>query len=74
MSAALKFAAIALNYPSLKGIPIDRADIHSLRYGGANALSLAGYSNRDIQKLGDGYGKPLRSTYKRSSIVSRRAC
>ena len=34
MSAALKFATTALKYPSLKGIPIDRVDTHSLRYGG----------------------------------------
>ena len=52
MSAALKFATTALNYPSLKGIPIDRVDTHSLRSGGANALSLAGYSDRDIKKMG----------------------
>ena len=51
MSAALKFATTALNYPSLKVIAIDRVDAHSLRSGGANALSLAGYSNRDIQKM-----------------------
>ena len=50
MSAALKFATTALNYPSLKGIPIDRVDTHSLRLGGANALSLTGYSDRYIQK------------------------
>ena len=42
MSAALKFATTALNYPYLKGIPIDIGDTRSLRYGGANALSLAG--------------------------------
>ena len=36
----------------MKGIPIDRMDTHSLRSGGANALSLAGYSDRDIQKMG----------------------
>ena len=46
MSAALKFATTALNYPSLKVIAIDRVDAHSLRSGGANALSLAGYSKR----------------------------
>ena len=50
MSAALKFATTALNYPYLKGIPIDRVDTHSLRSGGANTLSLAGYSDKDIQK------------------------
>ena len=52
MSAALKFATTALNYPSLEGIPIDRVGTHSLKSGGANALSLAVYSNRDIQKMG----------------------
>ena len=51
MSASLKFSATALNYPSLKGIPIDRLDTYSLRYVGSNALSLAGYSDRDIQKM-----------------------
>ena len=50
MSAALKFATTTLNYPSLKGIPIDIVDTHSLRSGGENALSLAGYSDRDIKK------------------------
>ena len=62
MSAALKFSTTAFNYPSLKGIPIDRVDTHSLIYGGANAMSLEGYSNRDIQKWGDGEGKLLRIT------------
>ena len=52
MSAALKFETITLNYPSLKGITIVRGDTHSLRYGGANVLSLAGYSNRYIKKVG----------------------
>ena len=36
----------------MKGIPIDRIDTHSLRGGGANALSLSGYSDREIQKMG----------------------
>ena len=52
ISRALKLAAIALEYPSSKGIPIDRIDTHSLRSGGANALSLSGYSDREIQKMG----------------------
>ena len=38
MSEALKFSTTALNYPSLKGIPIDRVDTHSLRSGRSNAL------------------------------------
>lgn len=50
--AALKLAAAALAYPLTRGIPIERVDTHSLRIGGANTLSLAGYSNRHIQKLG----------------------
>ena len=50
MSVALKFSTTALKYPYLKRIPIDRVDTHSLRSGGANALSLAGYSDRDIKK------------------------
>ena len=52
ISRSLKLAAIALDYPSQKGIPIDRVDTHSLRSGGANALSLSGYSDREIQKMG----------------------
>ena len=52
MSAALKFATTALNYTYLKGITIDRVETHPLRSGGANALFLAVYSNRDIQKMG----------------------
>jgi hypothetical protein len=42
VSKALKVVATALDYLTAKGIPIDRIDIHSLRSGGANALSLAG--------------------------------
>ncbi len=51
-SAALKLAATALEYPILKGIPIDHINTHSLRSGGANALALAGYSDTQIQKMG----------------------
>jgi len=50
--SAVKYAAKELNYPENKGIPIERIDTHSLRGGGANALSLAGYSDREIQKMG----------------------
>ena len=52
ISKALKEAATALEYPILKGIPIDRINTHSLRSGGANALALAGYSDTQIQKMG----------------------
>jgi hypothetical protein len=52
VSKALKAAATVLEYPTMKGIPIDRIDTHSLRSGGANALSLSGYSDTQIQKMG----------------------
>ena len=41
-----------MNYPEVKGIPIDQIDTHSLRGGGANAISLSSYSDREIQKMG----------------------
>jgi hypothetical protein len=52
MSRALKSAATVLDYPTAKGIPIDCINTHSLRSGRANALSLAGYSDTQIQKMG----------------------
>ena len=47
----LKMAASKLNYPE-RGMPIGAIDTHSLRSGGANALHLAGYTDREIQKMG----------------------
>jgi hypothetical protein len=41
-----------LEYPLVKGIPIERINTHSLRSGGANALALSGYSDTQIQKMG----------------------
>ena len=58
--AALKLAAAALDYPATRGIPVDRIDTHSLRIGGANALSLAGYSDRQIQKIGQWRGETFK--------------
>ncbi len=52
VSKALQAAATVLEYPTTKGIPIDRIDTHSLRSGSANALSLSGYSDTQIQKMG----------------------
>jgi hypothetical protein len=52
VSKSLKLAATILQYPSTRGIPIDRIDTHSLRSGGANALALSGYSDTQIQKMG----------------------
>ena len=52
IATALKLAAARLDYPSKKGIPLHRINTHSLRSGGANALSLSGYSDTEIQKMG----------------------
>jgi hypothetical protein len=49
---AIKAAASALKYPEQRGIGINQIDTHSLRGGGANALHLAGYSDRQIMKMG----------------------
>ena len=58
--AALKKAAAFLEYPEKRGIPIERVDTHSLRIGGANALHLAGYSDREIQKMGRWRGETFK--------------
>ena len=52
VSRAVKGAARALEYPTTKGIPVQRINTHSLWSGGANALALAGYSDTQIQKMG----------------------
>ena len=48
----IKVCAIALDYKTRRGIPVTRIDTHSLRGGGAMALHLSGYSDREIQKMG----------------------
>ena len=65
----LKAAATALEYPSTRGIPIDWVDTHSLRGGGANALSLNGYSDTQIQKLGRWWGATFKE-YIRNKLHS----
>ncbi len=52
VSQSLKTAARVLQYPEMKGIPIERVNTHSLRIGGANALALAGFNEMQIQKMG----------------------
>jgi hypothetical protein len=69
MSKAIKLAAGMLQYPSTKGIPIQRINTHSLRSGGANALALSGYSDTQIQKMGR-----WRSTTFREYIREELAC
>jgi hypothetical protein len=63
----IKMAAAALNYPSLRGTPINRIDMHSLCSGGANALALSGYSNMQIKKWVGGRGQRLRNTLEKNS-------
>jgi hypothetical protein len=69
ITAALKRAARVLNYPLTRGIPIDRIDTHSLRSGGANALSLAGFSDTQIQKMGRWRGATFKE-YVREELAS----
>ncbi len=52
VSKALKAAAMVLDYPMAKGISVDHIDTHLLQSGGANALSVAGYSGTQSQKMG----------------------
>jgi hypothetical protein len=68
VSKALKAAATVLEYPTMKGIPIDRIDTHSLRSGGANALSLSGNSDTQIQKMGRWRGATFKE-YIREELV-----
>ena len=56
----LKFSTTVLNDTSLKGIPIERVETHSLRCVGANELLLAGYSDRYIQKIGRWRGETFK--------------
>ena len=51
ISYTVKYAAGALHYPT-RGTPLARVDTHSLRSGGACALSLAGYKEHQITKMG----------------------
>jgi hypothetical protein len=68
ISRSLKAAAQALDYPASRGIPIQRVDTHSLRGGGANALSLNGYSDTQIQKMGRWTGESFKE-YIRSELA-----
>jgi hypothetical protein len=69
ISRAFKMAAAVLEYPTARGIPVDRIDTHSLCSGGANALSLAGYLDTQIQKMGQWQG-----IFGRSLLASPRVC
>jgi hypothetical protein len=53
---ALKVAATVLDYPRAKGIPVDCIDTHLLWSGGTNTLSLGGYLDTQIQKMGQWRG------------------
>ena len=49
---ALKWVAEALDYPITKGNLIKRVNTHSLCSGGSTELSLLGFSETEIQKMG----------------------
>ncbi len=74
VSLALKMAATALEYPILKGIPIDCINTHSLCSGRANALALAGISDMQIQKMGRWRGATFKEYVRNESHVFLRAC
>ena len=69
ITVALKQAATIPDYPLAKGIPIERIDTHSLRSRGANALSLAGFSDTAIQKMGRWRGATFKE-YVREELAS----
>ena len=46
----VEYAAAGLDYPAL-GAPFDRIDTHSLRSGGACALSIARFKPHEIMKM-----------------------
>ncbi len=58
----LKEAATVLGYPE-RGIPIDRIDTHSLRIGGANALSLVAGLTGISKSWDNGVARLSRSTF-----------
>ena len=47
----LKETAAKREYSELSGCPFDRINTHLLRSGGANALSLTGFSDYQIKKM-----------------------
>ena len=72
VSKALKAAATVLEYATMKGILIDRIDTHSLRSGGANALSLSGYPKSKRWDVGEALHS--KNTSERSWRVSLKGC
>ena len=60
MRANIKWVATELDYHGRKGIPILMVDTYLLQIGGANALSLSGYSDREIQKMGRWRGETFK--------------
>jgi hypothetical protein len=56
VTEALKAEAATLQYPEMWGIPLDRINTHSLRFGGANVLARSGYNEMQIQNMGRWHG------------------
>ena len=61
-------------YPTTKGIPITLINTHSLCSSSANALTLLGYLDMQIQKMGHWRGQHSRSTSGRNSSVMHKTC
>ena len=64
----IKLEAVAPGYLREKGIAIDQIDTHSLRSGEVNTLSLSGYSDRQIQKMGR-WKEPTLKQYTREEVT-----
>lgn len=73
VSNALKVTALVVNY-SLWGFPVDSIDTNSLHLGGANALSLASYTDRQYRKWASGKGPHSKSIFAKNCTLSQRAC
>jgi hypothetical protein len=73
ISAALKRAATVLDYPTAKGIPIDRIDTHSLPSSRANAYPWQASQIWKFKRWTGSMGPPSKNTYKRNLHPSQRA-
>ncbi len=71
---ALKAAATVLDYSMAKGVPVHCINTHSLWSGGDNALSLAGYLDTQIQKMGWWQGATFKEYTRRSWRASQKEC
>ena len=74
MSASFKCAATTLDYPSLKGIPVERVETHFLEPEELMYFFSWDKATEIYKKWVNREGKPLRNIYERNCIVSLKAC